>query len=109
MKTKMFEILDKGLCIPVIAIKMDGDNKLENEFFNAGGWCKSSVMLINTDGKSDAKYDPFKWRDEANNTLFEAHRYIEQYFDKLPNFSTIDVQYILGKSKAPNKTNIWIE
>ena len=50
MKTKMFEIRDRATCIPVIAIKTEGETLEEHMFFRRGGWCCNSVFLINING-----------------------------------------------------------
>lgn len=104
MKTKMFEIRANGTCIPVIAIKTEAENIEEHVFFRRGGWGGNSVILIKTGGGAEATHDPFEW---DCGTMREAHRYIRQAFDNLPNYSVVDVEVILGESERPKTSEIW--
>lgn len=104
MKSKMFEIRDRGTKIGVIAIKTEGDNSAEQAFFDADGFGKDDVVLIRCYDQL-AYYDRFAWGNYR--TMGEAHRYIADHFDELPNFSVVDVRVILGEERAPAKSEIW--
>lgn len=107
MKTKMFEIRDAGTTIPVIAIKTDGDCVNETVHFTHAGWGVQSVILVqHNGGRVLANADPFKWRSLGSCTLFEAHRYIQENFDQLPNFAVIDVEFLLGETKEIKSSEI---
>lgn len=107
MKNKMFEIRDAGTCITVIAIKTEPENIKEELFFKRGGWSNNSIILIKTNGEAISNYDAFEWRNAGNRTLFEAHKYIENNFDDLENYSVIDVEYILNEKDKQKKSDIW--
>lgn len=107
MKTKMIEIRDAGTCITAIAIKTESQDDKELAFFRRGGWGSNSIILIKTNGDTIATHDPFRWRDGYSRTMFEAHRYIEQNFDELPENAVIDVQYILNETDIEKESEIW--
>lgn len=107
MKTKIVEIRDCGTCITAIAIKTEGQSSKEFQFFKRGGWGPNSIILIKTNGETVANYDPFAWRANGTRTMFEAHKYLEEHFDVLPDNTLIDVEYILGESHTPKQSEIW--
>jgi hypothetical protein len=39
--------------------------------------------------------------------MFEAHRYIQEHFDDIENYSVIDVEYILGIKQTIKESEIW--
>ncbi len=45
--------------------------------------------------------DPHDWDDR---TLLQAHKHIEEKWDKLEDGAVIDVQFILGETKRPKTT-----
>lgn len=106
MKTKMFEIRDKGTRIPVIAIKTHGDCIKEHSHFRSAGWGVDSIILVKHNGGTQVAHDPFKWREDGTRTLFEAHMHIQKNFDALENFAVIDVEYLLGETTKPKESEI---
>jgi len=104
MKTKMFEIRDRATCIPVIAIKTEGETLEEHMFFRRGGWGGNTVILIKINGDTEATHDPFKWGNRR--TMTTAHLYIQKHFDKLENYSVVDVEYINGETTEPKTSEI---
>lgn len=105
MKQKLIEIRDNGTCITAIAIKTEPTKSGEIRFLSRGGWGLDSVILIKCNGGCEATHDPFDWNDRR--TMFEAHRYLEQHFDEIPDYFVCDVRYILGESDQPCKSDIW--
>lgn len=107
MKSKFIEIRDAGTRITAIAIKTEGENEKEHQFFRSGGWGANSVILLKTNGETIVNYDPFEWRSNGTRTMFEAHRYIQEHFDDIENYSVIDIEYILGIKQTIKESEIW--
>lgn len=108
MQTKLFEVRDRGTCIPVMATKTTANNVNEQQFLTHGGWGDYTVILTRMDGQAVANIDPYFWRREYNGrTLTHAHAYIINNFDILPTYAVIDVEYILGESKTPKQSEVW--
>lgn len=102
MKTRILEVRDIGTHIPVMAIKMEPDTKIEKYYFaRSGGFYAgcSSVMLIML-YKPEAQYDPFAWGGAAR-TMKTAHEYIRDNFDRLKDGDVVDVEYILEETTKP--------
>jgi hypothetical protein len=116
MKTKIFEIRDYGMHIPMLCIKMvleaDDCNKnsavLQWILYDRCGYSQPSddtlplIMMTPLNGGGLAHVDPYGWGDR---TLQEAHHHIRTFFDELPNGSLIDVRVILGEEWEPVKSN----
>ena len=107
MKSKMLEIRDSCTIIPVIAIKTIPENDDERRFYDRAGFGDYSVVLINMAGGAKCESDCFNWKKDGTRTLFRAHQYIEDNFDSIPNKSVIDVEFILGETQEPKKSEIW--
>lgn len=105
MNSKMIEIRDRGTCITAIAIKTNPTGDNEYHFYKRGGWGPNSVILIKCNGETVATHDPFNWNDRR--TMFNAHRYLEEHFDEVPNCSVVDVEYILGETDKPKESIIF--
>lgn len=105
MQTKMIEIRDRGTRIPCIAISTKRDCAQENAFWRCNGFGPDNVILIRCQDQQ-AKYDPFAW-DTTSRTMMEAHLYLEQHFDEVPNYAVIDVRTILGETDTPAVSEIW--
>lgn len=104
MKTKMFEVRDRGTRIAVIAIKTEGETAKESQFFRAIGFDENNVILLRPEDNL-ASYDPFEWANYR--TMSEAHMYIKKHFDELPNYSVVDVRVILKEETEPASSEIW--
>lgn len=107
MEQKLIEIRDDFTCITAIAIKTEPQSSAETAFLNRGGWGPNSVILIKCNGDCIANHDPFNWGISFGRTMTEAHRYLEEHFDEIPNHYLLDVRYILGESDQPCKSDIW--
>ncbi len=104
MKTKMFEIRDRGTCIVVIAIKTEAEDLYEKAFWQHEGFGDHNIILVRCE-RQEAHYDPFEWKDSR--TMQEAHLYIASHFDVLPNHSVVDVRVLLNEAAKPAETEIW--
>lgn len=107
MITKLIEIRDIATCITAIAIKTEPKTSIETSFLARGGWSSNSIILIKCNGECVAHYDPFEWRSNGTRTMFEAHRYIQQHFDEIPDYFVCDVRYILGETDKVCESDIY--
>ena len=106
MEVKLFEVRDRGTCIPVMAIKLGSDNLAERWLLSRAGYGVTTkahrdyVLLAQIDG-GDGKITcgPFNWA--GNRTLFHAHRFIAAEFDALIPGQVIDVRVLIGESSKP--------
>ncbi len=108
MKTKTFEIRDRATFIPALAVKLRSDGNENDRYLldRAGLDSDGSyqVMLFSL-GVGYGFLDPFKWPDAPMVRTFHlAHQYLEKHFDDLETGSVIDVQFILGETDEPAKS-----
>lgn len=104
MTYKFLEIRDVGAFIPVLAFSTNAiDEPME-----AGGWLlRKAGFGFQTDcvyvvklATGGAEYDPYNWRD-GSRTMQIAHSHIEKHWQELKSGDVVDVEFILGLSKAP--------
>jgi hypothetical protein len=62
----------------------------------------SGVIVMKLDGQHDAHHNAHDW--VYARTMKEAHKYIEANFHKLETGDVVDVQFILGETKQPKKS-----
>ena len=103
MKIKMFELRDKGTFIPVMCIKMDSRGAHQEDYLLGRAGFGKHTYLVQLVWMSAGKtqYDPFKWNDR---TFYTAHKYITENWDKLISGDVIDVEFILGETDKPKKS-----
>lgn len=118
MRVKILEIRDTATFIPAVAVQMfphesDFDqprNEAQHEaqrylLRRVGYPCddpvRAQVVLFRASGDGQAFSDPYDW---GSNTMAVAHHYILQHFDRLRDGDVIDVEYILGKTAQPKKS-----
>jgi hypothetical protein len=110
MQTKALEIRDIGTFIPVIATLMLATGKREIQegyLLRRNGYSQihPSVMICRmgaNGAKGCASYDPYGWSDSR--TMLTAHEWIEKHWDKIESGDVIDVQFILGETAKPKKS-----
>jgi hypothetical protein len=108
MQTKMFEVRDEATFIPVVAVLMvpdllmDPPAKCEAQRYllRRVGYPmdRPQVVLFRASGGGHAYSDPYDW---PNRTMQVAHLYILEHFDRLTDGDVVDVQFIIGETKAP--------
>lgn len=105
LTTKAFEIRDKMTFIPVMAAKLAkeptmGNWYIEEEYLiRRAGYAKDTDYIVVTILTSlESNCDIFKWE---NRTMRNAHQHILENFDSLKGGEVIDIEYILGETKAP--------
>lgn len=124
MKTKIFEVLDRATCMPVIATKLDLDltefskeeiginliqslNREKQLLDRLGlGHEQSYKILLSVIGSAyvHSQIDAYAW--SASRTCHQAHKYIEEHFDTLENGAVVDVEFILGECDAPHQSDL---
>lgn len=104
MKIKMFEVRDRATFIPVIAIKLDDDCTMEEDYLLArsgyGSKYRKDYTLLTriADGETKCSYDEYSW---GCRTMLNAHKFIDDNFDTLTTGAVVDVEYILGETNTP--------
>jgi hypothetical protein len=114
MQAKALEIRDDGTFIPALAVDMNpsapnGPYSPNAEILRAqqyllrrcGYACdgRPNILVTHLDGNgSPATNDPYHW---GGRTWPVAHDYIIKNWDRLKDGDVVDVEFILGETKAP--------
>ncbi len=101
MRTKMFEVRDKGALIPVLATKMCSDEEGERWLLSRAGFRNAYLPLILVTKLigPDAHYDSASWGN--GRTMRKAHEYIEKHFDSLASGQVIDIEFLMNETSLP--------
>lgn len=105
----MFEVRDRMTFIPVIATKLDTIELPEEEAYliarsGFGRNCQYIMVTKLIDGEMPTNYDAGGWIQHGTRTMRIAHKHINQHFDELSTGSVIDVEFILGETPHPKRT-----
>jgi len=102
MQAKCLEIRDEGTFIPVICVWPTPDNEAQRWLLRRDGYSgdqhEHCVILIDAQCRG-VSYDPYAWGGAR--TVREAHHYIQKHWHELSDGDVVDVQYIIGETKAP--------
>ena len=117
---KLFEIRDRATFMPVMAVRLNvrhfaersgNEDYIETWLLQRAGYGAEAingvestdpyVILVKLDGV-EAKYDPFEWHNRR--TLHVAHLHIIAHWDELKSGDLIDVEFLLGETPQPKKT-----
>ena len=108
MIAKTFEIRDAATFIPVLAVKLEPVTEQDRYLLARAGFGLTRedqaayVHLIRMDGGSGAAHcDPYDW---GNRTMTTAHDYIAKHFNSIESGAVIDVEYIIGLTDRPKRT-----
>ena len=112
MEAKTFEIRDRATFIPVLATRLHIRDSRDFFLLRRAGYSEAQIMdseaiqvpyiiLTKLDGV-EAHYDPFDWSNQR--TLGRAHRHIIDNWYELSNGEVIDVEFILGESPKPKRS-----
>lgn len=103
MKTKLFELRDRGTLVAALATQLDPSNPAEEYLLRRSGYARGEnyILLTGLNSPDKSTYDPFGWGD--NRTRAVAHDYLlrDGNFDRLPSGAVIDVEFILGERDKP--------
>ncbi len=102
---KYLEVRDRATCMAVLAIKVDSTQKDEREIIYWSGH-GGFIMMIDLAGPKIER----AWTHWGKNdrTKTQAHKYIEENWDKLKSGDVVDVEFVLGEAKKPKKPH-WLE
>lgn len=100
---KLFELRDVGTHIPVMAVRVNPTDADEDYPLRRAGFQGSPCVLLTKLNTLETHYDPFHWDDRR--TLHTAHRTIEKGWNDLVSGQVIDVEYLLGESSEPKKSD----
>jgi hypothetical protein len=99
MKTKLFEIRDRGTFMLAMATLAKSDDRHERYLLSLSGFGHvSPLVVLHFLERNEGHWDPYHWRDR---TMSTAHKYIQQNWDVLKSSDVIDVEYILGETTEP--------
>lgn len=110
MTVKLVEIRDSATCIPAMAVHLR--NRDEAEFFLLrAGYSKEQIGGREDDVEpyiilwrlvgGEANYDPYGW---TNRTMAHAHKYLIDHWREVTSGDVVDVEFILGESQAPKRS-----
>lgn len=106
MQAKALEIRDEGTFIAALAVDMnpedhDSDKHGQRYLLRRCGYAcdaRPNIILTRLDGGGNATNDPYAW---GGRTWPVAHKYIIEHWTELRDGDVIDVEFILGETKAP--------
>jgi hypothetical protein len=117
MNTKLLEIRDEGTMIPVLCVDMNPDwpsiNSVEQQEHHeaqryllrrCGYPCdgRANIAITHLRASGDRCWnDPYGW---GGRTYPVAHDYIIKHWDELRDGDVVDVQFILGETAAPKRS-----
>ena len=110
MKTKLFELRDKGTFIPIIATLMAKPaNEAEAYLLRRAGYSIGPddhwlVLLDRLEG-GHSDYDP---KRGGPRTYPVAHQYIQDHWPELVSGQVIDVEFILNETRHPKVSEAFI-
>lgn len=114
MKVKLLEIRDRATFIPMLCVEMHpgrGSSAADHEQWERRRYLlrrcgydltNESPMIAMTPLRADGSVcsaDPYFWADCR--TRHNAHLYIAQHWKELKDGDVVDVEFILGETKAP--------
>lgn len=102
---KYLEVRDRATCMAVLAIKVDGTTKAEREIIY---WSGHGGFILMVDLAKPHLERGHEYWGRQERTRTQAHKYIENNWDKLKSGDVLDVEFILGESKKPKKPH-WKE
>lgn len=108
MDIKQVEIRDSMTFIPALAIRFSGE---EGYLFRRAGFVREHfcVALIRL-SDFETHYDPFEWKRVQGRSMHVAHRYlIEHWHECSGDDILIDVEFVLGETNEPKKSERGVE
>ena len=100
MQQKLLEIRDTGTFIPVLVTKITGG---DGYLARRAGFMGEHYLVtkLNT---LETGYNIFNSWNGASRTMPVAHRHIENNWDTLKTGDVIDVEFLLGETEVPKKS-----
>lgn len=101
MQTKVLEIRDKATFIPCVAIDMNPTSSAQVFLLKRCGYpCDGvpNIAISHLDANGTPLWnDPYAW---GGRTYPVAHNYIINHWNELKDGDVVDVEFILGETKA---------
>lgn len=95
MDIKLFEIRDRGTCIPAMATRV---SRKDGPIMRRAGYGNDTVLLTML-AYPRTEYDPYAWSNYR--TMTTAHLFIGEHWDTLIDGQVIDVRVVLGEEREP--------
>lgn len=102
MECKILEVLDSMTYIPVLAVLLEPEIEAEEYHLGRAGFRGGVFVLLYKLQTNQAHWDPANWA--ANRTLLVAHEHIGRNWAELHSGDVVDVEYLLGETPAPRKS-----
>lgn len=112
MEVKALEVRDRSTFIPVLAVDMNAPpvglrnhNAVKYLLRRCGYPCdgKPNIVLTRLSGNGQATNDPYAWAC-GSRTMPTAHQWIIENWASLHDGDVVDVEFILGETTEPKKS-----
>jgi len=106
LKTKILEIRDKGIFIPILAIRFRPQTEEQRYLLAKAGYGSTFLqqagytLLAEIDG-GGGRINSDLYEFGPARTLPYAHDYITKHFDELSDGDVVDIEFILGERSEP--------
>jgi len=100
MKIKILEIRDRATFIPAFAFKVDRGEEYDprvREMLGRAGWHTGSGVYLGRLERGECHYSPYDWGSPMVRTMPQAHQYLIDHWDEIPDGGLIDVCAIVGE------------
>lgn len=103
MIVKCLEIRDRMTFIPVAAVNTAPSSAAQRYLIRRAGYASlgGTVIVVNLND-CRASNDPYGWGNSR--TMQVAHAYIEENFETLKDGDVVDVEFILGETSEPKRS-----
>ena len=101
IETKRVEVRDIGTTMPALALRVTGGP--EDRVLWRAGFSENPLVILVFLELMVCQYDPFSWGDRTKHT---SHLWIQDHWEELEDAGVVDVEYILGETAAPKKSEI---
>lgn len=105
MKTKLFELRDRGTFIPLLVTQLVPDGDQEHYLLRRAGFTSDETVpylsFVHLQANK-AAIDPYDLGSPR--TFVPAYDYIRTHWDSLNPGDVVDVEYLLGETAEPKKS-----
>lgn len=105
MEVKVLEVRDAGTFLPVICVRPVAENEGQRYLLRRDGYRATGgeecIIMVDAQCRRGAQYDPYNWKDRTHQV---AHDFIQKNWARLHDGDVIDVEYILGESEGPKRS-----
>lgn len=100
---KVLEIRDRATFIPVLAVLIDvkAADDASRYLLRRAGFGEYPFVLLTKLNAVESQYNPYEW---GGRTMPAAHDYIEKHWSELVSGDVVDVEYILGETSRPKRS-----